>query len=65
MTIYGIPQRGWQLFWMSGYLLTIILSVLGNIVILLATVKYKAIKLDKVTLIHLSAVFSLTRKLIV
>ncbi|KAL5269138.1 hypothetical protein ACHWQZ_G002833 [Mnemiopsis leidyi] len=49
MTIYGIQQRGHQLFWMSGYLITIILSVLGNIIILLATVKYKAIKLDKVT----------------
>lgn len=47
-TIYGIQKPFWGYFWITTWLLTIVLSLTGNFIILTASIKYRAIRLDKV-----------------
>ena len=47
-TLYGLQRKGWQIFWLNIYVITIFSSIVGNSIILVASIKFKAIKLDKV-----------------
>ena len=53
-TLYGIEDQGVRYFWVGYHLLVLISSLVGDTTILIASIKYKAIKLSDfiLTIIH-------------
>ena len=48
---YLYPSETERYMWMAWCILTLVICILGNILIIVSTLKYTAIKLDKITVV--------------